>query len=965
MADKLNIQFRINAVDNFSRTLNKLESKLADIQQQANGMRYAVAVNVHLDDGDFQVGADAIARKKSSLDEAISVGIRLDGYTEFMNEMDNAVDKVPTKGRTIAYKLEVKGEGMASLAAFEAEVDRIERKMENESAMYVEANVDLDRKGFDAKYYPLLEDMMDLERKVTVSVDVDGYLESKTKLENIQKSVPSTNNIYFNLKATDKFTKNFDKLDRRILGSRLLLQELNNTKVDIEVDSGLPDLMKDMKDVIRESKKATKTKITVPIELGGMQRAWQDFQSTMAKFANISRNVGELLSHYLIGNLISMLPAIVPLIASIGGVLGSLLPIIGTVGGGIFAFGTSFGLAGVGAVMATSLITSALGDVFKVSEKQVELNKKLANTTDLEERAKIMEELESLQGSLNDSQLKALDSLNKMKGTWGEISKSLAPQSIATFISLMDTLTGALVLLEPTFKSVSDHAQKLAEFLNMQLETDDMKAFFDFLSVSAGPALETLGQAAINFGIGLLNMMEAFGPLATDMQNGFLKMSEGFREWAANLSESDRFQSFMDYVRDNLPKLGTIFGGFIDGVVGMGEAFAPFTADMLTGLADMMTRFGEWGAALSENQGFKDFIAYVQENGPAIMDFFGELVDFLINLGEAFSDVGPEMVAFATWALDVANALMDGNPEMAKFVAAVAAIAAMILLHLPTYLLLASVLKRIGGNAEKSSPKVGTMGDKVKTMGGKFKTALLWVGRLALGFLTMIGPIGWVILAVAGLAAAIIYWWDEITAWTKKMWKKFEDAGTDGVQAVIDAVVKFGPAIMDVFDGIDLFESGKKIIKSVISGITNMIPGVKTAAGLVASAINRFFPHSPAKEGALSNLDKLDFEGPVVKSLNRDAGGINRAMGNLLVAPELNAGGYAGGGSTYSARSAGYAKQQSPQDMAAAFAGGIAIQSSDVIMSGEKVGKVTWKATTAHATRDKDIRTKFERRGRA
>lgn len=870
MADKLNIQFRIMAIDNFSKTMNKLETKLKDIKREAT---------------DLSLATDVL--------------------------------------------------------------------------------VDLDRSEFDRKYYPLLQDITDLEQKVDIEIDVEGYANAKAKLEEIQKAVPNTNNIYFNLKATDKFTKNFDKLDRRILGSKLLLQELNNTRVSIDVESELPDLMKDMKGVVKEAKKTSrKAKVEVEVEVGGIVKAFNEFKGAMSKFANISRNVGELMSHYLIGNMLTMLPAVVPIIASVGGALGSLLPIIGTVGGGIAGIGTSFGLAAVGGGMAAALITSALGDVFEVSEKTAELNKELNQTKDVKERAKIIEELAALQDGLNASQKRALPALNEMKSTWGGISKALAPQSVGVFITLMDTLTASLVALEPTFKSVIGHAQNLADFLNMQIESDDMKAFFDFLATTAGPTFETIGKAAINFGIGLLNMMEAFGPLSTLMSDGFLKMSESFRIWAANLSESDKFQSFMDYVAENLPKLGTIFSGFIDGVTGMGAAFAPFTADMLTGLADMMTRFGEWGQALSENEGFKEFIKYVQENGPKVLEFFGEFVDFLINLGEAFSDVGPFMLEMSTFIMKLANAFMDANPEFSKFVAAVLTIGAAILLHLPTFFIFKGAIKALMKPSADSGGKLKWLADKAVWLGTKLKGAIGWIARIVVAFASMLGPIGWIGLAVAALAILIFKYWDEISAWTKKTWSKFVEFATGAVQDVIVACAGFAADIIGVFDGINLYDSGVKIIKSVISGITSMVGAVGRAAGKIASKISGFFPHSPAKEGALSNLDHLDFKGPVVKSLHRDASGINRAMRSLLVAPELNAEGYGGASSAYSARSAGYTKQQSPQDMAAAFAGGIVIESSDVVMSGEKVGKVTWKATTSHADRDKAIRNKFEGKGR-
>jgi hypothetical protein len=928
-------------------------------------MRYAVAVSVDLDDGAFQSGADAIARKKSGLEESVSVGIKLDGYNEFMNEMNKAEKKVPKKGRTVEYTLKLEDKFSKVFTKFNAEAKKAKTTMAalNKSNV-IKLKVDFDTKGFGTTATKLEAAKKSLAGDVVVDMKIKGYAMFIKQMETAKRKIPKIKDIKFALLAKDKFTRMFDKLDRRILGSKLLLQELNNTKVDINVESELPELMKDMKGVIQVAKKANKQKVKLEVEVSPFKVAFQEFRNLMARMSTLSRNVGEIISHNLIGSTLTMLPTLVPIIASFGGALGSLLPILGTLGGGIMGIGTSFGLAGAGAVIATALIKSALGDVFKVSEKQRELNKKLANTTDLKERAKIMEELATLQGSLNDGQKKALDSLNGLKDTWGKISTSLAPQSIATFITLMDTLKGTLELLAPTFKSVSDHAGKLADFLNMQLETDDLKAFFEFLGTSAGPALETVGKAVGNFAIGLLNMMTAFGPLATDMQDGLLGMSERFREWTASLSESDKFQSFIKYVQENLPKLGSIFGGFIDGVVGMGEAFAPFTEDMLTGLADMMTKFGEWGQALGENQGFKDFIAYVTENGPKVLDFFGELRDFLVNLGISFSDVGSFMLDFSTALMELGNWIMENNKGLSKFIAWMLVLGAAVLTHLPSFFLFRAILKMI-------APVIGTvigfllrLIPKMGGVGAVIMRVLPWILRLGMFLLGIAtGPIALLIAAVVAVAIAIAMNWDKIWAKTKEIFGAVTDF-IDGI--VIDsiaAVAKFAVDLVNVFDGIDLYDSGVKIIKSVISGITSMVGAVGKAAGAIAEKISGFFPHSPAKEGALSNLDHLDFQGPVVKSLNRDASGINRAMSKLLVAPELNAGGYAGGGSTYSARSAGYTKQTSPQDMATAMMGGLAIESSDIYMSGEKVGKATWRTVDRNTQRDKARVDRFSGRG--
>ena len=62
--------------------------------------------------------------------------------------------------------------------------------------------------------------------------------------------------------------------------------------------------------------------------------------------------------------------------------------------------------------------------------------------------------------------------------------------------------------------------------------------------------------------------------------------------------------------------------------------------------------------------------------------------------------------------------------------------------------------------------------------------SMLAAGRMALAWFIALGPIGWVIAAVVGLAAIIIANWDKISAWTRDMWEKY-------VKPVFDNLAKF------------------------------------------------------------------------------------------------------------------------------------------------------------------------------
>jgi hypothetical protein len=73
----------------------------------------------------------------------------------------------------------------------------------------------------------------------------------------------------------------------------------------------------------------------------------------------------------------------------------------------------------------------------------------------------------------------------------------------------------------------------------------DWQAFFDFIRTDAAPTLDAFARATGNVVAGLGSILVAFRPLSDDFTSGMLDMSRSFREWAANLGDSDGFREFV------------------------------------------------------------------------------------------------------------------------------------------------------------------------------------------------------------------------------------------------------------------------------------------------------------------------------------------------------------------------------------------------------------------------------------
>ncbi|TDD54592.1 hypothetical protein E1286_05225 [Nonomuraea terrae] len=86
--------------------------------------------------------------------------------------------------------------------------------------------------------------------------------------------------------------------------------------------------------------------------------------------------------------------------------------------------------------------------------------------------------------------------------------------------------------------------------------------------------------------------------------------------------------------------LGKSFGNVITGVAGIVKAFLPFSGTVVGGIESATKAFSDWGKSLGESQGFKDFIAYVQENAPKVIEVVSNIATTIGNLLSGLSGPG-------------------------------------------------------------------------------------------------------------------------------------------------------------------------------------------------------------------------------------------------------------------------------------------------------------------------------------
>jgi len=118
----------------------------------------------------------------------------------------------------------------------------------------------------------------------------------------------------------------------------------------------------------------------------------------------------------------------------------------------------------------------------------------------------------------------------------------------------------------------------------------DWQEFFDLIGTDGPSALEDFGRATGNVVAGAANLAEALSEL-TGNRDGLVENARAFREWAANLENTEGFQDFAAFARESGPQVADFLASTGSAMLSMAEAAAPWgqvVLPALTAFADVV-----------------------------------------------------------------------------------------------------------------------------------------------------------------------------------------------------------------------------------------------------------------------------------------------------------------------------------------------------------------------------------------
>ncbi|HBC4253786.1 TPA: hypothetical protein OYC88_000123 [Staphylococcus aureus] len=419
----------------------------------------------------------------------------------------------------------------------------------------------------------------------------------------------------------------------------------NKTRSRLDVDTGLsiPTIYAFKKSLdALPNKKTTK----VDVDTNGLKKAYayiikanDNFQRQMGNLANMFRVFGTVGSNMVGGLLTSSFSILIPVIASVVPVVFALLNAIKVLTGGVLALGGAVAIAGAGFVAFGAMAISAI---------------KMLNDGTLQA------------SSATNEYKKALDGV---KSAWTDIIKQNQSAIFTTLANGLNTVKTAMQSLQPFFSGISRGMEEASQSVLKWAENSSVASrFFNMMNTTGVSVFNKLLSAAGGFGDGLVNVFTQLAPLFQWSADWLDRLGQSFSNWANSAAGENSITRFIEYTKTNLPIIGNIFKNVFVGINNLMNAFSGSSTGIFQSLEQMTAKFREWSEQVGQSQGFKDFVSYIQTNGPLIMQLIGNIARGLVAFATAMAPIASVVlrvaVAITGW---IAN-LFEAHPATAQLV---------------------------------------------------------------------------------------------------------------------------------------------------------------------------------------------------------------------------------------------------------------------------------------------------------
>lgn len=569
---------------------------------------------------------------------------------------------------------------------------------------------------------------------------VDNYKDHLTEMNyTITKSKANINLLKQNLKevslAHGSTSRQANKLRNDILKESVAMQ----------IAQGRADELSDeLDEVARSQRKVALAATLMGAGFAGARNSADRIATTLRSLGEITQGVvGEVMATQF-ANLVPIMGSVISAGAGIGGMLTSLA-------GGAIGLGGAFGI-GMGAINAfAGQATYAL------------------------------KKLEDGELALTNETRRYQSVLSSLKNEWEGLIAQNQAKIFNTLSNGINIARTSLSNLNPFLTRTAGQIENMSgKMLNWVKTSSNAKTAFNILNTQGTQAFGHLLQGAYHFVDGTTAVFNKLSPLFVWASKGFENMALSFRKWANSVEGSRAISGFVEYTKTNLPIVGRIFGNVFAGLFNLFSAFSGHSHNVLLGIESVTEGFRKWSEELKRSDGFKQFVEYLETNGPKVWQLIKNITGVLWGLVKGMAPVASVTLSVTNAITGWLSSMVNTHPMIGKILGSTVALTGAILLLLKPIFLVKGALTGMRGallavtGAEKLLGAQGafaTLGMKRQAIQAKIttaatkawsvvtKAAALATRGLGLALRFMTGPIGIAITVIGALTTAIIFLW--------------------------------------------------------------------------------------------------------------------------------------------------------------------------------------------------------------
>lgn len=591
-----------------------------------------------------------------------------------------------------------------------------------------------------------------------------------------------------------KIDGNNSPLKRAITSARTMLATLHTKTVKVNFDT----------------RGMTKAQILTK----ALNKSLTEYGEKMDALASKIRTFGTIFAQQVKGLMIASIQALIPVIAGLVPAIMAVLNAVGVLGGGVLGLAGAFSIAGAGAVAFGAMAISAI--------------KMLKDGT-----LQVTKETQAYQSALNG-----------VKTTWQDIIKQNQAQIFNTLANGLNTIKTALIALKPFISGVAQSMEQASQkVLKWAQNSQTAQKFFNMMNTTGVKTFDALLSAAGRFGDGLVNVFTQLAPLFLWVANGLDSLGQKFQNWANSVAGQNAIQAFIEYTKTNLPKLGQIFGNVFSGIGNLMIAFGQNSSNIFDWLVKLTSQFRAWSEQVGQSQGFKDFISYVQENGPTIMQLIGNIVKALVAFGTAMAPIASKLLDFITNLAGFIAKLFETHPAVAQIIGVMGILGGVLWALMAPIAAVSSVLSNVFSMTLLNVVK--RILDLTRITGLVSKA----FGLLAGAFTSVSWPVLAVIAVIGAFIGILVYLWKTNENFRKTIteaWNGIKTVVSGAIQGVVDWLTQLWGKIQSTLQpimpilqmlGQIFMQVLGVLVIGIITNVMNIIQGLWTLITIAFQAI--------------------------------------------------------------------------------------------------------------------------------